>query len=68
MSENYTARLAKVREAIDRIMSGSQSWRINDRHFTKADLGELHRMERYYAKLARREQRAGRNRIRYIGF
>lgn len=71
--ETYTERLAKVREAIDKILSGSQSWRFNDRQYTRADLGTLQMMEKRYAKLAAQEQasktgRAGRNRVRYIGF
>lgn len=71
--ETYTQRLAKVREAIDRILAGAQSWRFNERQYTRADLGTLQQMERHYAKLAAREQRPavgrrGRNRVRYIGY
>lgn len=71
--QTYTERLAQVREAIDRIMAGSQSWRMADRQYTRADLGTLERMEQRYAKLAAREEaaasgRGGRNRIRYIGW
>lgn len=70
--QTYTDRLAGVREAIDKILSGSQAWRFGDRHYTRADLGTLERMERYYARMAAKERSAangrGRNRIRYIGF
>lgn len=70
--QTYTERLAAVREAIDKILSGSQSWRFGDRHYTRADLGTLERMERYYARMASKERAAsnsrGRNRIRYIRF
>lgn len=72
-TETYTARLAKVREAIDHILSGSQSWRMADRQYTRADLSTLYSMEKRYAKLAAQEQaiasgKGGRNRIRHIGF
>lgn len=72
MSTTYTDRLAKVRTAIDKLLEGSQSWRLADRQYTRADLGTLERMEKHYAKMAAREQAAasgrGRNRIRHIGF
>ena len=72
-TETYTARLAKVREAIDKLLSGSQSWRFGERQYTRADLGTLERMERRYAKMAAREQAAAagrgtRNRVRYFGW
>lgn len=70
--ETYTQRLAKVREAIDGIIAGSQSWRLNGQQYTRADLGVLERMETRYAKLAAGEQIAargrGRNRLGYIRF
>ena len=70
--QTYTQRLALVREAIDRIMGGAQSWRMNERQYTRADLGVLERMEQRYAKLAAQEQQSltgrGRSRVRYIGF
>lgn len=72
MSTTYTDRLAKVRTAIDKLLEGSQSWRMGDRQYTRADLGTLERMEKRYAKMAATEQavasgKGGRNRIRYIG-
>ncbi|CAO1663492.1 Phage tail protein [Halomonas sp. NYA30] len=72
-TQTYTERLALVRQAIDKIISGSQSWRFGDRQYTRADLDTLQRMETHYAKMAGREQaiasgRRGRNRIRHIGF
>lgn len=70
--QTYTERLTLVREAIDKILSGSQSWRFGERQYTRADLGTLQRMEVHYAKMAAKEQAAtrgrGRNRIRYVGF
>ncbi|SDF72597.1 hypothetical protein SAMN05216571_101403 [Onishia taeanensis] len=71
--ETYTARLAKVREAIDKILEGSQSWTFGNRQYTRADLPTLHKMEQRYERLASREKKAaagknGRNRVRYIGF
>lgn len=70
--QTYTERLSQVREAIDRIMAGSQSWRMADRQYTRADLGTLERMEQRYARLAAQEQASlagrSRNRVRYIGF
>lgn len=70
--QTYTERLAAVREAIDKILSGSQSWRFGDRHYTRADLGTLQRMETHYARMAAKETSAargrGRNRVRYVGF
>ena len=72
-TETYTQRLAKVREAIDKILSGSQTWMLGTRQYTRANLGTLRDMEARYAKLAAREQaaasgRGGRNRVRYIGW
>lgn len=71
--ETYTQRLAKVREAIDGIVGGSQSWRLNGQQYTRADLGTLRLMERDYARLAMQEEaagkgRRGRNRLGYIRF
>lgn len=70
--QTYTERLTLVREAIDKILSGSQSWRFGERQYTRADLGTLQRMEVHYAKMAAKEQAVtrgrGRNRIRYVGF
>tara|TARA_R110002051_G_scaffold324720_3_gene423310 strand:+ start:403 stop:624 length:222 start_codon:yes stop_codon:yes gene_type:complete len=71
MTTTYTDRLAKVRVAIDKLIEGSQSWRMGDRQYTRADLSTLYNMEKHYAKLAAKEQaaasgRGGRNRIRYI--
>lgn len=72
-TQTYTERLALVRQAIDKIIGGSQSWRFGDRYYTRADLDTLQRMETHYAKLAAREQaaasgRRGRSRVRYMGF
>lgn len=72
-SQTYGERLILVREAIDKLVQGSQSWRYGDRQYTRADLATLERMERHYAKMAAREESAasgnrGRNRIRYIGW
>lgn len=72
-TETYTERLAKVREAIDKLLSGSQSWSYNGRQYTRANIFTLERMERHYAKMAAREQAAAagrgtRNRVRYIGW
>lgn len=71
--ETYTERLAKVREAIDKILGGAQSWMYGNRQYTRATLGTLYDMEKHYARLAAREQAAaagkrGRNRVRYIGW
>lgn len=70
--QTYAARLVLVRQAIDKILGGSQSWRFGDRQYTRADLGTLQRMEAHYAKMAAKERSAssgrGRNRIRYVGF
>lgn len=72
--QSYTERLTLVREAIDKILSGSQSWRFGDRHYTRADLSTLQRMEMHYARMAAKESaaingnRRGRNRVRYMGF
>lgn len=72
MQQTYTQRLALVREAIDKIMGGAQSWRMGERQYTRADLGALERMERRYERLAAQEAQSttgrGRNRVRYIGF
>lgn len=71
-TETYTERLTKVRTAIDKILSGSQSWRFGDRQYTRADLPTLYKMEERFERLAAKERAAtgsgGRNRIRYIGF
>ncbi len=72
MSTTYTERLAKVREAIDKILGGSQTWMLGSRQYPRANLATLQRMEKHYAKMAAKEQAAasgkgGRNRIRYIG-
>lgn len=71
-TETYAERLTKVRTAIDKILSGSQSWRFGDRQYTRADLPTLYRMEERFERLAAKERAAnatsGRNRIRYIGF
>ncbi|UTD54932.1 hypothetical protein [Halomonas sp. MS1] len=70
--ETYAERLTKVRTAIDKILSGSQSWRFGDRQYTRADLPTLYKMEERFERLAAKERAAtgsgGRNRIRYIGF
>ncbi|WGI23639.1 hypothetical protein QEN58_09740 [Halomonas alkaliantarctica] len=70
--ESYSARLNKVREAIDKILSGSQSWRFGDRHYTRADLPTLYKMEERFERMAAKERAAnakgGRHRVRYIGF
>lgn len=70
--ETYTERLTKVRTAIDKILSGSQSWRFGDRQYTRADLPTLYKMEERFERLAAKERAAtgsgGRNRIRYVGF
>ncbi|TFH84715.1 hypothetical protein EQG41_20955 [Billgrantia azerbaijanica] len=72
-NQTYGERLILVREAIDKLLQGSQSWRFGDRQYTRADLATLERMERHYAKMASREEavatgRGGRNRVRYIGW
>ncbi len=71
-NETYASRLNKVREAIDKILSGSQSWRYGDRAYTRADLPTLYKMEERLERLAARESAAakgrGRNRVRHIGF
>jgi hypothetical protein len=71
-TETYTERLTKVRTAIDKILSGSQSWRFGDRQYTRADLPTLYKMEERFERLAAKERGAtasgGRNRIRYVGF
>ncbi|GEK50909.1 hypothetical protein [Vreelandella venusta] len=71
-TETYAERLTKVRTAIDKILSGSQSWRFGDRSYTRADLPTLYKMEERFERLAAKERTAtvsgGRNRIRYIGF
>lgn len=72
-TQTYGERLILVREAIDKLVAGSQSWRYGERQYTRADLATLERMERHYAKMAAREEaaatgRGGRNRVRYIGF
>ena len=71
-TETYAERLIKVRVAIDKLLTGSQSWSFNGRQYTRANIFTLERMERHYAKMAALEQRAasgrGRNRIRYVGF
>lgn len=72
-TQTYGERLILVREAIDKLVKGSQSWRFGDRQYTRADLETLRKLERHYAKLAAREQaaasgRGGRNRVRYIGW
>ncbi|SHL50209.1 hypothetical protein [Halomonas caseinilytica] len=72
-TETYTERLRKVREAIDQILSGSQSWMLGNKQYTRATLSTLYDMEKRYAKLANQEQaaargRGGRSRVRYIGF
>lgn len=71
--QTYIERLRLVREAIDKILGGSQSWRFGDRQYTRADLDALRKIEIHYAKLANQEQarvqgRGGRNRVRYIGY
>ncbi|WP_447956513.1 hypothetical protein [Vreelandella sp. EE7] len=70
--QTYAERLRLVREAIDKILGGSQSWRFGDRQYTRADLAALQRMETHYARMAAKERSAasgrGRNRIRYVGF
>lgn len=72
-TETYTARLTKVREAIDQILAGSQTWSLGGRQYTRATLSTLYDMEMRYAKLAAREQaiasgRGGRHRVTRIGF
>jgi hypothetical protein len=71
-TETYSARLSKVREAIDKILSGSQSWRFGDRQYTRADLPTLYKMEERFERMAAKERAAkthgGRHRVRYIGF
>ncbi|XKE45743.1 hypothetical protein LG302_00960 [Halomonas organivorans] len=72
-TETYTERLAKVREGIDKILGGAQSWMYGNRQYTRATLSTLYDMEKRYARLAAKEQaiaagKGGRNRVRYIGF
>ena len=71
-TETYTERLAKVREGIDKILTGSQSWRYGDRAYTRADLPTLYKMETRFERLADRERAVaggrGRHRVRHIGF
>lgn len=71
-TETYSSRLNKVREAIDKILSGSQSWRFGDRQYTRADLPTLYKMEERFERMAAKERavnaKGGRHRVRYIGF
>lgn len=70
-TETYAERLIKVRTAIDKILSGSQSWRFGDRSYTRADLPTLYKMEERFERMASKERAAtsgGRSRVRYIGF
>lgn len=71
-TQTYKQRLLLVRETIDKILSGSQSWRFGDRQYTRADLGTLEAMERRYARMAAKEESAstgrGRSRVRYVGW
>jgi len=71
-TETYSERLTKVREAIDKILSGSQSWRFGDRQYTRADLPTLYKMEERFERMAAKERavnaKGGRHRVRYIGF
>lgn len=64
-------RLARVREAIDKILSGAQSVRYGERQVTRAELASLRMLEQQYAQdVATEENRAsgrGRNRITYLG-
>lgn len=49
----------EVQAAISKILSGAQEYEIGNRSFTRADLGELREMEKYYAAQANREAAGG---------
>lgn len=63
-----TQMLELVREAIAKVVSGAQNVRYADRSVTRADLGELRRLEQYYSSKVAAEARAasGRSRITYV--
>lgn len=60
------ARLQLVRDAIDAIATGGQSVRYGERMVTKADLGELRRLEQQLAAEVTSQSRSGRNRVIYV--
>lgn len=55
----YTEQLEQVQAAITAVLTKGQSYTIDGRTFTRADLGALQEREQYLMPLAQRETRGG---------
>jgi hypothetical protein len=60
MAESYSTQLARVQSAIAAIENGAQSYSVQGRSFSKADLNTLYNREAKLIPLAAREARGGR--------
>lgn len=58
-TESYQTQLERVQTAIAKIENGAQSYQINGRSLTRADLGELYDREKWLRKMAGRESNNG---------
>lgn len=61
----YATKLAAVQAAIETILTSGQEARIGDKVWKAADLGQLHKLEEYYASRAAREGATEGVRVRY---
>lgn len=62
--ESYETQLERVQTAIARIEEGAQTYQINGRSLSRADLGDLYAKEKW---LRRQVERASRGGIRVRG-
>lgn len=62
--KTYTEQLEEVQTAITAIVTGAQSYTINGRSLTRANLKDLRADEKYLRKMADRESRGGGARVR----
>lgn len=61
----YQAQLESVQAIIAQIESSGQSYTIDNRSLTRADLSSLYTREKYLRGMAAREARGGGARVRY---
>lgn len=70
--KTYTEQLESVQSTIEAIETGSQSYSINGRSLTKADLAELYEREKWLRTQVAKEEREASGivgaRTRYVEF
>lgn len=59
MAKSAAVRLSEVQDAIEAILERGQSFKLNGRMLTRADLAELYKQEERLETLAAREARGG---------